>query len=226
MANPNFKGRPVGSGKSTFIEDPLMENYKIAIDEYSYNIIDTNKGKTVGYHTSLPQAVLSIAKYLMLKDKSFTLTQYAKEFKETHLQLKEAILKWVVQEHLGQWEENIEDIIPIKWPLIGQIEYNKEKLNQMSKLRPVNGNVIIRPIEEEEQMSGNIIIPDMGKERPEMGEIVAISKIYNFNKGEYVPTIIEIGMKVLIPKMGAQSVTIDGEEYYITAQSSILSIIE
>ena len=85
----------------------------------------------------------------------------------------------------------------------------------MSKLRPVNGNVIIRPIEEEEQMSGNIIIPDMGKERPEMGEIVAISKIYNFNKGEYVPTIIEIGMKVLIPKMGAQSVTIDGEEYYI-----------
>ena len=96
----------------------------------------------------------------------------------------------------------------------------------MSKLRPVNGHVIIRPIEEEEQMSGNIIIPDMGKERPEMGEIVAISKIYNFNKGEYVPTIIEIGMKVLIPKMGAQSVTIDGEEYYITAQSSILSIIE
>ena len=167
-----------------------------------------------------------LAKYLMLKDKTFTLTQYAKEFKETHLQLKEAILKWVVQEHLGQWEENIEDIIPIKWPLIRQIEYNKEKLDQMSKLRPVNGNVIIRPIEEEEQMSGNIIIPDMGKERPEMGEIVAISKIYNFNKGEYVPTIIEIGMKVLIPKMGAQSVTIDGEEYYITAQSSILSIIE
>ena len=38
----------------------------------------------------------------------------------------------------------------------------------MSKLRPVNGNVIIRPIEEEEQMSGNIIIPDMGKERPEI----------------------------------------------------------
>ena len=96
----------------------------------------------------------------------------------------------------------------------------------MSKLRPVNGNVIIRPIEEEEQMSGNIIIPDMGKERPEMGEIIAVSKIYNFNKGEYVPTIIEIGMKVLIPKMGAKSVTIDGEEYYITAQSSILSIIE
>ena len=96
----------------------------------------------------------------------------------------------------------------------------------MSKLKPVNGNVILRPIEEDEQMSGNIIIPDMGKERPDMGEIIAISEVYNFNKGEYVPTNLKIGMKVLIPKMGAQSITIDGEEYYITAQSSVLSIIE
>ena len=96
----------------------------------------------------------------------------------------------------------------------------------MSKLRPVNGNVVLRPIEEEEQISGNIIIPDMGKERPEMGEIVAISEVYNFNKGEYAPTILKVGMKVLIPKMGAQAITIEGEEYYITAQNSVLSIIE
>lgn len=96
----------------------------------------------------------------------------------------------------------------------------------MNKLRPVNGNVILRPIEEEEQISGNIIIPDMGKERPEMGEIVAISEVYNFNKGEYAPTILKVGMKVLIPKMGAQSITIEGEEYYITAQNSVLSIVE
>ncbi len=96
----------------------------------------------------------------------------------------------------------------------------------MSKLKPVNGNVILRPIEEEEQMAGNIIIPDMGKERPEMGEIIAISEVYNFNKGEYVPSILKVGMKVLIPKMGAQSITIEGEEYFITAQSSVLSIVE
>ena len=89
----------------------------------------------------------------------------------------------------------------------------------MSKLKPVNGNVILRPIEEEEQMSGNIIIPDMGKERPDMGEIIAISEVYNFNKGEYLASVLKVGMKVLIPKMGAQSITIDGEEFYITAQN-------
>ena len=96
----------------------------------------------------------------------------------------------------------------------------------MSKLKPVNGNVILLPIEGGETMAGNIVLPDMGKERPDMGEIIAISPIYNFNKGEYVPTVLEVGMKVLIPKMGAQSLTIDGEEYYITAQNSVLSIVE
>jgi chaperonin GroES len=96
----------------------------------------------------------------------------------------------------------------------------------MNKLRPVNGNVILRPIEEEELMAGNIIIPDMGKEKPEMAEIVAISPIYNFNTDTIVPTDLKVGMKVLLPKMGAQTVTIDGEEYYITSQNSILSIVE
>ena len=96
----------------------------------------------------------------------------------------------------------------------------------MSNLRPVNGNVILRPIEEEELMAGNIITPDMGKEKPEMAEVIAISNVYNFNTDTIVPTDLEVGMKVLLPKMGAQTVTIDGEEYYITAQNSILSIVE
>tara|TARA_B110000503_G_scaffold24555_1_gene38821 strand:+ start:3008 stop:3298 length:291 start_codon:yes stop_codon:yes gene_type:complete len=96
----------------------------------------------------------------------------------------------------------------------------------MNKLKPINGNVILRPIEEEELMAGNIIIPDMGKEKPEMAEVIAISNVYNFNTDTVVPTDLKVGMKVLIPKMGAQTLTIDGEEYYITAQSSILSIVE
>lgn len=96
----------------------------------------------------------------------------------------------------------------------------------MSKLKPINGNVILRPIEEEEQMTGNIVLPDMGQERPNVGEILAVSKIYNFNNGEYAPTVLKVGQKVLIPKMGAQSLTIEGEEYWITNQNSILSILE
>ena len=93
MANPNFKGRPKGSGKSTFIEDPIMGNFKIAIDEYSFNVIDTVKTKTVGFYTTLPEAILAIAKHQMLEDRTYQLTEYAEQFKQTHLKLKEAILK-------------------------------------------------------------------------------------------------------------------------------------
>ena len=97
----------------------------------------------------------------------------------------------------------------------------------MSKLlKPSNDRVLIKPIDEGEQTYGSIVIPDMGKEKPEMGEVVAVSPIYNFNKAEFVSPVVEVGDKVLIPKMGAQSLTIDGEEYYITAQTSVLSILE
>ena len=96
----------------------------------------------------------------------------------------------------------------------------------MSKLNPVNGNVILRPIENEEETIGNIIIPDMGQELPDIGEVVAVSEIYNFNLGEYVPLEIKVGMKVLLPKMGAQKIKVDNQDYWITNQTSILSILE
>ena len=53
----------------------------------------------------------------------------------------------------------------------------------MSKLTPLNGHVILKPIEEQEQTYGNIVIPDMGKERPEIGEVVEVSDTYNCHTG-------------------------------------------
>tara|TARA_R110000796_G_scaffold245640_1_gene369979 strand:+ start:85 stop:378 length:294 start_codon:yes stop_codon:yes gene_type:complete len=96
----------------------------------------------------------------------------------------------------------------------------------MSKLKPINGHVILRPIEEDEQMVGNIVLPDIGVESPDVGEVVAVSATYNFNSGEYVDSVVETGMKVIIPRMGSQKVTISQEEYWIVQQTQILSILE
>ena len=41
-------------------------------------------------------------------------------------------------------------------------------------LSPSNDRILIRPIDEGEQTYGNIVIPDMGKEKPEMGEVLAV----------------------------------------------------
>ena len=99
----------------------LFDKLNLSTDSAVSNSTSTKTLSTTSQQTEI-SVDAETNHFLMLKDKTFTLTQYAKEFKETHLQLKEAILKWVVQEHLGQWEENIEDIIPIKWQLIKQIK--------------------------------------------------------------------------------------------------------
>ena len=96
----------------------------------------------------------------------------------------------------------------------------------MSKLIPQNGNVIIKPIEEQEQTYGNIVVPDRGKENPEIGEIIAVSDTYNWHTGEYYKSKLTPGQKVLVPKMGAVKLTVDGEDYFITKETEILSIYE
>ena len=95
----------------------------------------------------------------------------------------------------------------------------------MSKLKPLNGYIVLRPIEEEEQTYGNIVIPDLGKERPEMGEVVAISETYNYNSDQFVGSQLEVGDRVLIPKMGSVRITVESEEYYICKEQDIYSKI-
>jgi hypothetical protein len=75
------------------LKTPQWETFKIAIDEYSFNVIDTIKTKTVGFYTTLPQAILAIAKHQMLEDRTYNLAEYAEQFEATHQKLKEAILK-------------------------------------------------------------------------------------------------------------------------------------
>lgn len=96
----------------------------------------------------------------------------------------------------------------------------------MSNLKPLNGHVIIRPIEEEEQMYGNIVIPDMGKEKPEIGEVIESCDTYNWHTGALYPSHLKPGDKVLIPKMGSMKITVDGIDYYITKETEILAVYE
>lgn len=95
----------------------------------------------------------------------------------------------------------------------------------MSALTPLNGHIILKPIETQEEMAGNIIIPDLGKEKPEVGEVIAISNTYNWHTGEYYTSKLEVGMKVLIPKMGSQRISVGYDEYFITKESEILAIL-
>jgi len=96
----------------------------------------------------------------------------------------------------------------------------------MKKITPLNGYVVLKPIETEEETFGNIIIPDLGKERPEMGKVVATSDVYNYHTDKRVISTLEEGEIVLIPKLGSQRIVIEGEDYYICKESEIFAVIE
>jgi chaperonin GroES len=96
----------------------------------------------------------------------------------------------------------------------------------MSKtLTPFNDRVIIRPIEEDEQMYGSIVIPDLGKERPEMGEVIAVGPGRQTEFGQFIKVNAKVGDIVLIPKIGSLRVDFEGEEYFITPDKEILASI-
>jgi len=93
----------------------------------------------------------------------------------------------------------------------------------MKQLEPLNDRVVVRPLEETEQTYGNIIIPDLGKERPEMGEVVAVGPGRTSEYGHLIEVNVKVGDKVLVPKIGTMRVEFDNIEYYIVADREILA---
>ena len=96
----------------------------------------------------------------------------------------------------------------------------------MNKITPLNGYVILKPIETQEETFGNIIIPDLGKERTEMGEVVDSSQVYNFHTDKHVESKLKPGQTVLIPKLGSQRIVLDGQDYFICKETDIFAVIE
>ena len=95
----------------------------------------------------------------------------------------------------------------------------------MNKITPLNGYILIKPLETSEEKVGQIIIPDMGKERPEMGEVVEVSDTYNFHTDKRVFSVLEKGEIVLIPKLGTAKITIEGQDYFLCKETDILASI-
>lgn len=96
----------------------------------------------------------------------------------------------------------------------------------MKQLEPVNDRVVIRPLDETEQTYGNIIIPDLGKERPEIGEVIAVGPGRTSEYGQFIKVNVQVGDKVLIPKIGTIRVEFEGEELYIVPDREILAILK
>ena len=93
-------------------------------------------------------------------------------------------------------------------------------------ITPLGDKIIILPQEEGEQTYGNIVVPDMGQEKPEIGTVLAVGPGRISTDGVLIPNKLEVGVTVMVPKFGAQVVVVENETYIVAGESDVLGIIK
>ena len=94
-----------------------------------------------------------------------------------------------------------------------------------TNITPLHDRVIVRRIEEGEQIRGGIIIPDSAKEKPQEGEVVAVGAGKYKEDGTRQALDVKAGDRVLFGKYSGSEIKLDGEELLIMREDEILGII-
>jgi chaperonin GroES len=96
----------------------------------------------------------------------------------------------------------------------------------MPKVRPLRDRILVRRLEEQEQKTGGIIIPDTAKEKPQQAEVVAVGSGRILDNGTTVPLTVQPGQKVLLGKWSGTDVKIEDVEYLILKEDEVLGILQ
>jgi chaperonin GroES len=92
-------------------------------------------------------------------------------------------------------------------------------------IKPLADRIVIKVIEDTEQTSGGIFIPDSAKEKPQKGEVVAVGQGKVGENGEREPMDVQVGDIVLYAKYAGTDIKIDGVEYKILSVKDALAVL-
>ena len=106
-------------------------------------------------------------------------------------------------------------------------------------IQPLFDNVLIKPLQAEEVLPSGIVLPDSAKEKPQMGQVMAVGtgKICGDDHGKddeccgsccggKSAMVVKVGQKVMYKKWGGNEVKVNGEEGMIVEQKDILAVVE
>jgi chaperonin GroES len=101
-----------------------------------------------------------------------------------------------------------------------------KKTTSSQTIQPLFGNVLIRPLEAEDKTAGGIYLPETAKEKPQVGEVMAVGEGSWDEDGEKrIPMDVKVGQKVMYKKWGGNEVKVENEEWTIVDQKDILAIV-
>lgn len=93
------------------------------------------------------------------------------------------------------------------------------------KIKPLHDRVLVKRIDEEEEVRGTIVIPDTAKEKPQEGEIVAVGDGKVLDNGTKVKMSVKTGDRVLFGKYSGSEVKLGDEEFLVMREDDILGVI-
>jgi chaperonin GroES len=94
------------------------------------------------------------------------------------------------------------------------------------KIRPLYDRIVVKRIEQKEQMHGGLYIPDSAKEKPQEGEVVAVGKGKRMEDGKVISLDVQAGDRILFGKYSGSDIKLDNEEYLIMREDEVLGILD
>ena len=92
-------------------------------------------------------------------------------------------------------------------------------------IKPLFDNILVKPLKAEEKTVSGIYLPESAKEKPQIGEVMAVGAGAIDEKGKLVPMVVKVGQKVLFTKWGGNEVKVGYEEWKLVKQTDILAIV-
>lgn len=92
-------------------------------------------------------------------------------------------------------------------------------------IRPLHDRVLIKRADAEEKTAGGIVLPG-NKEKPEIGEVLAVGSGRIAENGDVRPLAVKAGDKVVFGKYSGTEVKLDGEELLMMREDDIMGIID
>ena len=98
------------------------------------------------------------------------------------------------------------------------------KTQTSTKVAPLADRVVVKALEDTEQMRGGLFIPDTAKEKPQQGEIIAVGP-GRYEKNVRVPMEVKVGDKVLYGKYSGTEITLEGDQVLILRETDVLAVV-
>jgi len=92
-------------------------------------------------------------------------------------------------------------------------------------IKPLGERVVIKVIESEVTTKSGIVLPDTAKEKPQLGEVLAVGSGKLLDNGQRVALDVKVGDRVLFAKYAGTEVKLDGEEYMVLKENDVLAIV-